>query len=484
MHRPELLTFSAEKLAQGFRSRTFSPVEVLGAIERYTAQVNPQVNAFLSLNFEEAHEQARASEKRWTEQRAIGPLDGVPVSVKDHISVAGWVSRNGTVITDGKARASFDAPAAARLREAGAVLFAKTTMPEYGWKGAGNSRLTGVTRNPWNLRKTPGGSSSGAAAAVASGLGPLAAGSDGGGSIRIPCSYSGLFGLKPSGGRVPHWPSSVHQTMTHVGPMARNVTDAALMLQVLAQPDARDWYALPPGDVDYFGALKSAPDNVRIGYTRDMGFVKVDSEVLKVVDHVVDHLRREGLAIEDCAFDLGDPTPTFDVLFQSQMAAAVRDFTDAQLALLDPGLQGLIAKGRKVEAAEYVAAVMERVKFGSRAKQFSQACPILLSPVCCTTAFDADLSVPPGFSEDDHMRSFLTHPFNLSVQPAASVPIGVASDGLPVGLQIVGPMFRDDLVLQVAKRVEDVLALDDWPAIWAPSSVQFRCYALTRWVGE
>ena len=249
-------------------------------------QLNPKLNAFRLVS-ETALEDAKASEARWTAGQPRGLLDGVPVSIKDIILTKGWPTLRGSKTIDPKGPWNDDAPATARLREHGAVLLGKTTTPEFGWKGVTDSPLTGITRNPWNTAKTPGGSSGGAAAAVAAGMGPLAVGTDGGGSIRIPCSFTGLFGIKPSFGRVPAWPLSPFGTVAHVGPMTRSVADAALMLNVIAQPDARDWHALPYDPRDWRMGLDGGVADLRIAYSPDLGYAKVDPEVAALVKKAV-----------------------------------------------------------------------------------------------------------------------------------------------------------------------------------------------------
>ncbi|HSA90126.1 MAG TPA: amidase family protein, partial [Burkholderiales bacterium] len=237
---PDLCALSAAELLDGFRKKTLSPVEVTRAVLKRIEALNPVFNAFNLVDPEEAISLAKASEARWKSGQPKGLLDGVPVSIKDLLLTKGWPTLRGSKTIDPKGPWNDDAPATARLREHGAVLLGKTTTPEFGWKGVTDSPLTGITRNPWNKEKTPGGSSGGAAAAVAAGMGPLAVGTDGGGSIRIPASFTGVFGIKPSFGRVPAWPLSPFGTVAHVGPMTRSVTDAALMLNALALPDARD----------------------------------------------------------------------------------------------------------------------------------------------------------------------------------------------------------------------------------------------------
>src|SRR3954462_12260100 len=270
----DLCSLTATELVDAYRKHEVSPVEVTRAVLERIEKLNPVLNAF-NLVSKDAEKEAKASEKRWMAGQQKGLLDGVPVSIKDIILTKGWPTLRGSKTVDAKGPWNDDAPVTARLRENGALLLGKTTTPEFGWKGVTDSPLTGITRNPWNPDKTPGGSSGGAAAALASGMGPLAIGTDGGGSIRIPCSFTGLFGIKPSFGRVPAWPLSPFGTVAHVGPITRCVQDAALMLNVLALPDARDWTALPYDLRDYRTHLEDGVRGLRIAYSGNLGYAKV-----------------------------------------------------------------------------------------------------------------------------------------------------------------------------------------------------------------
>src|SRR5580765_7732525 len=283
MTSSELCTRSAADLIDLYRTRRASPVEVTSAILQRIETLNPVLNAFCFVA-PDALDQARRSESRWMKGAPLGPLDGVPVSIKDLLLTRGWPTLRGSKVVDPAGPWTDDAPAVARLRESGAVLVGKNTTPEFGWKGVTDSPLTGITRNPWNTAKTPGGSSGGGAAAVAAGMGPLTIGTDGGGSIRIPCAFTGLFGLKPSFGRVPAWPLSPFGTVAHLGPMTRTVADAALMLNVIAQPDARDWYALPHDGRDFLEGIDEGVRGWRIGYSATLGHASVNPEVAAMVE--------------------------------------------------------------------------------------------------------------------------------------------------------------------------------------------------------
>jgi aspartyl-tRNA(Asn)/glutamyl-tRNA(Gln) amidotransferase subunit A len=263
------------------------------------------VNAFCFVPHDDVLAQALRSEERWMRAEPLGVLDGVPVSIKDLLLTRGWPTLRGSKTVDRSGPWNDDAPAVARLRENGAVLLGKTTTPEFGWKGVTDSPLTGITRNPWNLTKTPGGSSGGSAAALAGGMGPLTIGTDGGGSIRIPCAFSGIFGLKPSFGRVPAWPLSPFGTVAHLGPMTRSVEDAALLMNVLTLPDARDWLTLPFDGRDYRIGLDDGVRGWRIAFSPDLGYAKVDSEIAAIVSEAAERFVELG-AIVDVA------TPSLD----------------------------------------------------------------------------------------------------------------------------------------------------------------------------
>src|SRR5258706_13712775 len=272
----DLCSLSATELLALYRKRKLSPVEVVRATLERMEKLNPILNAFCFLDPGSSLKEAKKSERRWLKNSSEGQLDGVPVSIKDLILTRGWPTLRGSKTIHPKGPWNDDAPAVARLREHGAVLLGKTTTPEFGWKGVTDSPLTGITRNPWNPAKTPGGSSGGAAAAVAAGMGPLAVGTDRGGSVRIPCSFSGLFGIKPSFWPAAAWPLSPFGTVAHVGPMTRTVSDAALMLNVLALPDARDWHALPYDARDYRTGLEGGVRDLRIAWSPDLGYAKAD----------------------------------------------------------------------------------------------------------------------------------------------------------------------------------------------------------------
>ncbi len=448
----ELWSLTATALLEGYRKRTLSPAEVTEAVLGRIGALNERLNAFNFLS-ERALDEAKASEARWASGRPRGLLDGVPVSIKDLLLTRGWPTRRGSKIVDPAGPWNDDAPATARLREHGAVLIGKTTTPEFGWKGVTDSPLTGITRNPWNLGKTPGGSSGGAAAAVAAGMGPLAVGTDGGGSIRIPCSFTGLFGIKPSFGRVPAWPLSPFGTVAHVGPITRDVTDAALMLTVLSQPDARDWYALPYEPRDYRANLDGGVQGLRIAYSSNLGYATVDPEVAALVHKAADLFSDLGARVEEKHPGFENVEPLFRTHWFSGAAFLLKPFTAEQKKQIDPGLVEVAAQGEKIGATKILDAQMKRGALGTHMNLFHRDYDLLVTPTLAVPAFNVGLECPPNNKRWTDWTPF-TYPFNLTGQPAATLPCGFTKSGLPVGLHIVGPRYADALVLRAARALE------------------------------
>ena len=447
----ELCSLTAAQLLDGYRTRTLSPVEVAEAVLKRIEEFNPRFNAFNFLSPEETLKSSKASEARWMAGQPMGLLDGVPGSIKDLLLTRGWPTLRGSKTIDPKGPWDDDAPATARLREHGAVLLGKTTTPEFGWKGVTDSALTGITRNPWNPQKTPGGSSGGAAAAVASGMGPLAVGTDGGGSIRIPCGFTGLFGIKPSFGRVPAWPLSPFGTVAHVGPITRSVADAALMLNVLALPDARDWHALPREPRDWRSGLEQGVQDLRIAYSPDLGYAKVDPEVASVVESSIKIFSDLGAKVEKKNPGFENPEPIFRTHWFSGAAFLLK--TVKQKNLVDPGLLEVAAMGEKVTAHDILDAQMKRGALGARMNLFHRDYDLLVTPTLAVAAFDVGREFPENNKRWTDWTPF-TYPFNLTQQPAASIPCGFTRAGLPVGLHIVGPRYADALVLRAARAFE------------------------------
>ena len=450
----ELCTLSAAALIDLYRTRRASPVEATRAVLQRIDTLNPSLNAFCFVA-PDALEQAAASEARWMRGAPQGPLDGVPISIKDLLLTRGWPTLRGSKTVDAAGPWLDDAPAVARVRESGAVLLGKNTTPEFGWKGVTDSPLTGVTRNPWNPAKTPGGSSGGGAAAVAAGMGPLTIGTDGGGSIRIPCAFTGLFGLKPSFGRVPAWPISPFGTVAHLGPMTRTVGDAARLLTVIARPDARDWFALPYDARDYGEGLDDGVRGWRIGYSADLGHAAVDPEIAAIVERAARRFVELGAHVEDVTLDCSGVEEVFRRHWFTGAANLLRHHTAAQKALMDPGLVDVAEQGARIGMLDLLEAAQQRAALGARMNRFHETYDVLLTPSLPLAAFDAGRDVADVMKEKRWTEwTPFTYPFNLTQQPAASIPCGLTGGGLPVGLQIVGPRYEDARVLRAARAFE------------------------------
>ena len=447
---------TATDLVAAYAAGELSPVEVTMAALRRIEQYDPICNAYCLVDADAALAQAKESEERWRNGNPIGLLDGVPTSIKDVFLTAGWPTLRGSRAIDKDQPWDVDAPVTARLREHGAVLLGKTTTPELGWKAVTDSPLTGVTRNPWRPQLTAGGSSGGSAVAVATGMSVISVGTDGGGSVRIPASFCGIVGFKPTYGRIPLYPPSPFGMLSHAGPMTRTVDDAALMLDVLSLSDPRDPTALPMPWGAYREAVRRDVRGIRAAYSPDLGYVEVDPEVADIVREAVDALTDAGVYVEQADPGFGDPIDAFTVLWSAGAAQWLNQLGDVE-SLLDPGLLEVWRRGRTYSASDYLAAVEQRMQLGVAMGRFHQRYDVLLTPTVPIPAFEAGHDVPPGsqFTDWPQWTPF-TYPFNMTQQPAASVPVGVTADGRPVGLQVVGPRHSDDLVLAVCRLLESV----------------------------
>jgi aspartyl-tRNA(Asn)/glutamyl-tRNA(Gln) amidotransferase subunit A len=447
---------TASELSALFETRDLSPVEVTeGCIARIEA-LDAEINSFCHFDPEASRAMAERSEERWMKGEPSSPLDGVPVAVKDLLLTKGWPTLRGSLTVDQKQAWDVDAPTVARLREAGAVLIGKTTTPEFGWKGSTDSPLSGITRNPWNKNKTPGGSSGGTAAAIAARFCPLGLGTDGGGSIRIPASFTGIFGLKPSFGRVPAFPLSPFGTLAHVGPMSRTALDSAMLMNVLSRPDARDWHSLPYYPTDYVAEIEAPLAGKRIAFSPRMGFaLRVLPEIESLVATAAKRFEQLGAHVELVDPPGGDPGATFRTLWWAGAGSLLGDYPEEKRALLDPGLRQMATEGVAISKKDYLAATMARGAYGSAMRIFMEKYDFLLTPALATTAFEVGQLSPL----DDDGNAWMAWtpfsvPFNLTQQPAAGVPCGFSKDGLPVGLQIAGRMFDDAGVLAASYAYE------------------------------
>jgi aspartyl-tRNA(Asn)/glutamyl-tRNA(Gln) amidotransferase subunit A len=455
-------SLTASELVAAYSTGELSPVEATDVALKAIDERDPELNAYCLVDADGAREQAKASEARWREGNPIGGLDGVPASVKDMFLTQGWPTLRGSKCISPDQPWEVDSPVPARMRENGLVLLGKTTTPELGWKGVTDNPLTGITRNPADPSKTSGGSSGGSAAAVAAGMGELSVGTDGGGSVRIPASFCGIVGFKPTHGRIPLYPASPFGPLSHAGPMARSVDDVALLLDILATPDYRDPAALAPPVGTYREAVRRDVRGLIAAFSPTLGYVDVDPEVARIVADAVAVLGEAGLHIENADPGFTDPMDSFGVLWSTGAAKWLDTFPAGSDELVDPGLREVWEKGRTFSASDYLDASAERAAVGIRMGEFHTRYDVLITPTMPITAFEAGHDVPPGSGLGGWPEwTRFTYPFNMTQQPAISVPAGRTAAGLPVGLQIVGPRHSDDLVLAVAKLVEETRP---WPS--------------------
>lgn len=450
-------TMTAVELVTAYRAGELSPVEATEAVLGRIRERDGQLNAFTLVDEEAALRQAAESEERWRSGHSKGLLDGVPLSIKDIFLSAGWPTLRGSLAVDPDQSWTVDAPITKRLKEDGVVLVGKTTTPEIAWKAVTDSPQSGITRNPIDPDLTPGGSSGGAAAGVAAGMGPCAVGTDGGGSVRIPASFCGVVGFKPTLGRIPMFPASPFAPLAHVGPLTRTVEDAALLMDILALPDHRDPTSLAPPQLTYRGQFNREVTGLGVAYSKTLGFAAVDAEVGDVVDDVVAKIDAAGMPVtpENPGFD--DPLEAFETMWASGAAALLRSMPGAR-ETVDAGLATVWDKGEAHSAVDYIEARDVAASVGITMGAFHERHNVLLTPTVPIAAFAAGHDVPPGSGLESWTQwAPFSYPFNMSGQPAISLPVGHTPSGLPVGLQIIGPRHSDDLVLAVARFVEWLL---------------------------
>lgn len=450
---------TAVELVSAFSSGELSPVEVTRAVLDRIAAHDREINSFCLVDEEKALDQARRSEERWRTGYSKGLLDGVPISIKDVFLTDGWPTLRGSQAIDENQDWNVDSPVAARLREDGMVLLGKTTTPEIAWKAVTDSALYGVTTNPADTTKTAGGSSGGSAAAVAAGFGPCSVGTDGGGSIRIPASFCGVVGFKPTHGRIPIFPASPFGPLAHAGPITRTVEDAALLTDILALPDPRDPTALAPPLTTFRGGLNREVVGMDVAYSKTLGYVDVDPEVGEIVDRAVRVLDEAGLRVTAADPGFTDPLEAFENLWAAGAATMLKTFPEGTRDKVDPGLGRVWSHGEQLGAVDYLEARAVAAAVGITMGSFHQKYNVLITPTMPIPAFEAGHDVPPGSSLTSWPQwTPFTYPFNLTQQPAISIPVGTTSAGLPVGLQIVGPRHSDDLLLAVARFAEYALS--------------------------
>ena len=458
MRADELAWLPALDLAARIRTKDVSPVEVVDAVLARLARLNPRLNCFCAVAADEARDAAQAAEVAVMTGERLGPLHGVPVSIKDVIFTRRIPTTAGSRLFADRVPEE-DAVSVERLKAAGAIVIGKTTTPELGHKGVTDSPLCGITRNPWNPALTPGGSSGGAAAAVATGLAPLALGTDGGGSIRVPASFCGIYGLKPSWGRVPVSPRLAGwQGVTVVGPLTRTVRDAAVMLDVMAGPDDRDMHSAPAdGAPSYLEACEGGVAGLSAGWSPDLGSAQVDPEVAEICAGAAERFESLGCHVEVVTPDWENPEEIFSTKIAAESFAAWGERLGDSAELLDRSFVRLLEYGRTITIEQYLRAVFRQADFWTDVQRFLSRFDLLLTPTVAVPPFEVGR---PGVKEINGRPVSplgwmpFCFPFNLTGQPAATVPVGFTRAGLPVGLQIVGRRHGERTVLAASAAFE------------------------------
>ncbi|MEP7198987.1 MAG: amidase [Chloroflexota bacterium] len=456
MTHDDLCFMPATEMAEAIRHKHVSPIEVMDAIYARIHAVNPQLNAYCTLTEDAARAAAKDAEATVMRDNELGRLHGVPVSIKDLLITKGVRTMRGSKIYE-HFIPDEDAPVVEYLKAEGAIVLGKTTTPEFGHKGMTDSLVTGVSRNPWNLERTCGGSSGGAGASVAAGMGPLAVGTDGGGSIRIPASFNGIFGIKASFGRVPAYPPSAVASLSHTGPMTRTVRDAALMLDVMKGEDDRDLMSLPFDDEDYVAACDKGVHGLRVAWSANLGYAPVDPEVARITERASQVFASDlGCHVEAADPGFANPEHIFQVMWAGALGAYLHPYLAQWEMQMDPQLVAMVKAAEALTAFDYANAFNQRAQLWDVARKFFDRYDLLLTPTVAVAAFPlgaAPTTVGGQVVSWSGWTPF-SFPFNLTGQPAATVPCGFTADGLPVGLQIVGARFAEATVLAASAAFE------------------------------
>jgi aspartyl-tRNA(Asn)/glutamyl-tRNA(Gln) amidotransferase subunit A len=456
MNNEELCFTPATQVARMIRGKEISPVEVMQATLARAEKLNPSLNAICTPTFDAAMDAARKAEAAVMRDEPLGLLHGLPTTIKDLSLTRGVRTMSGSHVFRDRVP-DMEHVHVERLRAAGAISIGKTTTSEFGWSGVSRSPLTGVTHNPWKHGMNAGASSAGAAVCAATGIGAIHQGSDGAGSIRMPSAFCGIFGLKPSHGRVPYWPVPPNGLISHVGPMTRTVADAALMLQALAGRDDRDMTSLDLPAEDFLGRLDDGIAGLRVAYSPDLGYLPVDAEVAEPVRNAVHAFEALGCTVDQVDPGWGDPIGMEHCLFTTNLAGMFGDLLDRWEDRMDPGLVAMIRHGMTYSGADYCKAFGQRLAYYDKVHAFFERYDLLLTPTLSVAAFPAERLIPEHWQQHewDWLRwAGFSYPFNLTWLPAATCPCGFTPDGLPVGLQIVGGRHQDLRVLQASRAFE------------------------------
>ncbi|MFX1456876.1 MAG: amidase [Promethearchaeota archaeon] len=481
MNKEDICFLPAWKIKEKIATRELSSLEITEIIIERIEEINPIINAYCTTTFKLAREMAKKADEKVKKNETLGLLHGIPTSIKDNVDIKGIKTTYGSKLFEDNI-SDMDDISVKRLKEAGVVILGKTNLPAFGYKGVTDNLVFGATKNPWHLERTCGGSSGGAASATASGISPLALGSDGGGSIRIPSGFCGLFGIKPSFGRIPHISTKIEGnlgTLVNKGPLVRYVKDAALMLDALVGADDIDRYSLPKPNYSYYEKIDEKPRKLKIGYTLDLGNVQlVHSEVEKAVLNSVEKFEEFDWKVEKSNITLLSTKEllvrgTTSVLNYSLvwwiiwtygLGYFLKSAIDKHRDKMDPELVEMCEAGYR-----YTPEILNNIEI-QREIVFDNICnhfkeyDILITPTLACPAFELGVSSPTTIDGKDApigIWSPYTHPFNLSGHPAASIPCGWSREGLPIGMQIIGKRLDDLTVLQVSQAFEEIAPWQD-----------------------
>lgn len=454
----ELHYLPATRLRELILARELSPVDATKAVLDRIHAKDPKVHAMVTVDHDGALEAAKASEEALSKGEIQGPLHGIPVTIKDLFPTKGLRTTYGSKFLEDYIP-DFDDIATSRLRESGAIIIGKTNTPAFGHKDMCDNLIMEATRNPWALDRTSGASSGGAGAAASAGFGPLALGSDGAGSIRIPAALCGVYGIKPSFGRVPFWPSGDYWgTRSHVGPMTRTVRDAALMLSVMAGPDERDPLSIDNEPPNYLDVCQGSLEGMRIAWSSDFGYAPVDTEVRELTAQAVRRFEELGAEIVPTNPAWDEPKEWHAVIYRAGLAVKHGQRLKEKPEWVDDSLTRLVREGQEISTETLLNAQAARARFYDQAREFMSEFDLLVTPTMPIGAWKYDGQPHPA--EGIEIQQFpggrwpFMFPFNVLGWPAATVPCGFTSDGLPVGLQIVAPWHRDDLCLRASAAFE------------------------------
>ena len=471
--KQELWKCSILDILKGYKEKLFSPLELAKEIINKINKDNTKINAYVFFDEEVILEQATISTLNYEKNLLRGSLEGVPISIKDLIVTKNMPTNRGTLTSSLSSKSDYDAPVVKKLKQQGAIIIGKTASPEFGHKGTTQSLKYGNTNNPWNLDLNAGGSSGGSSAAVAGGLGPASIGTDGGGSIRIPCSFCGLFGHKPTFGRIPAYPISPFGTIANLGPISRTVKDSGLIMNAIANSDIQDWHSLPNEKKDYTSYDGDLKKKYKIGYSKFWGMDKyfetnlMESEVLEKIEESIRSLKKSGLEILeiDSINWPHNPLDVFLVMWQSGAANLARKISVKDSSNLEPSFSNFVEKGKQYTMFDFMDAEAKRAENALHLKKIFRNVDAIVGPTLPVLPFNSGQNVPVGFNEEQ-LFSWLpfTYPFNLTKNPASTINVNFSNSGLPIGLQVVADIYKDKTCFELAYYIEQTMGLTDiWP---------------------